>query len=171
MRIVKIFKYFFYLFFCYSYYKLLFNKIGWKTTIVNPLKIQGASNIVLGSMVFIQYKTWLAALPLTKEKIVKLEIGDNSIIGNFNHIFATKSIVIGKGVLTADKVYIADNTHNYHDINSPILNQSIKQLNEVVIGDGSWIGENVCIIGAKIGKQCVIGANSVVNKDRLIQPS
>jgi acetyltransferase-like isoleucine patch superfamily enzyme len=34
-----------------------------------------------------------------------------------------------------------------------------------VIGEGSWLGENVCVIGASIGKHCVIGANSVVTKD------
>lgn len=33
------------------------------------------------------------------------------------------------------------------------------------IGEGTWLGENVCVIGAKIGKHCVIGANSVVTKD------
>lgn len=33
------------------------------------------------------------------------------------------------------------------------------------IGEGSWIGENVCVCGANIGKHCVIGANSVVTKD------
>ena len=27
------------------------------------------------------------------------------------------------------------------------------------------MGENVCIIGASVGKHCVIGANSVVTKD------
>lgn len=35
----------------------------------------------------------------------------------------------------------------------------------MVIGEGSWLGENVCVIGANIGKHCVIGANSVVTKD------
>ena len=43
--------------------------------------------------------------------------------------------------------------------------QKIKQINHVEIGDGTWIGENVCILGVKIGKNCVIGANSVVTKD------
>lgn len=28
-----------------------------------------------------------------------------------------------------------------------------------------WIGEGVCIIGAKIGKNVVVGANAVVTKD------
>ena len=27
---------------------------------------------------------------------------------------------------------------------------------------GAWLGENVCVIGAKIGKQSIIAANSVV---------
>ena len=34
------------------------------------------------------------------------------------------------------------------------------------IGDGSWLGTHVVIAGnVKIGKHCVIGANSVVTKD------
>ena len=35
----------------------------------------------------------------------------------------------------------------------------------MVIGRDSWRGENVCVLGAKIGRHCVIGANSVVTKD------
>lgn len=34
------------------------------------------------------------------------------------------------------------------------------------IGDGSWIGTHVAILGdVNIGRHCVIGANSVVTKD------
>ena len=87
------------------------------------------------------------------------------MIGNFNHIYSTHSIILHKDVLTADKVYISDNIHGYEDINIPIRKQPIVQKKEVEIGEGSWLGENVCVIGAKIGKHCVIGANSVVTKD------
>ena len=55
--------------------------------------------------------------------------------------------------------------HGYEDVNTPINLQPIVQKNTVVIGRGSWIGENVCIIGCSIGKQCVIGANAVVTKN------
>ena len=41
----------------------------------------------------------------------------------------------------------------------------MKQLNEVLIGEGSWIGENVCIIGASVGKNSIVGANSVVTNN------
>ncbi|WP_236673095.1 acyltransferase [Flavobacterium tagetis] len=122
-------------------------------------------NISIGKGVSVAYKTWLAAVPHTNEEKCELVIGNGSSIGNFNHIYATKSIIIGENVLTADKVYISDNLHEYEDINVPIIHQHIRQIGTVVIGDGTWIGENVCIIGVKIGKNCVIGANSVVTKD------
>ncbi|WP_240928420.1 acyltransferase [Maribellus sediminis] len=139
--------------------------MGFLSYIENPLKINGAKNIYIGKKVFIQYKTWIASMPQTGNKYPLLKIGNGSVIGNFNHIYATSKITIGEKVLTADKVYISDNLHSYDDITKPIIHQKIKQISEVEIGDGTWIGENVAIIGAKIGKNCVVGANSVVTKD------
>lgn len=146
-------------------FRLFFKRFGKKTSVIFPMHIFGLKNIVLGDNVYIGYKAYLAALPLTGEKTCSLEIGNGSCIGNFNHIYATKKITIGQNVLTADKVYISDNLHSYNDISVPIIKQPIRQVNIVEIGDGTWIGENVCIIGAKVGKNCVIGANSVVTKD------
>lgn len=129
------------------------------------LRIDGAENISIGKGVVIQQMTWLAAMPLTNAPKCHLSIGEGSIIGHFNHIYATGKITIGRNVMTADKVYIADNSHEYLEISKPILEQSIVQFPPVSIGDGTWIGENVCILGASIGKNCVIGANSVVIKE------
>jgi acetyltransferase-like isoleucine patch superfamily enzyme len=146
-------------------YKKYFKEFGEKSSIIFPLKINGMSNISIGKNVTIAYKTWLAAIPHTGAKECVLDIGDGTVIGNFNHIYSTKKITIGKKVLTADKVYISDNLHGYEDINKPIIEQPVKQIGEVTIGDGTWIGENVCIIGANIGLNCVIGANSVVTNN------
>lgn len=148
----------------------LFNKrhfgaFGRNVTIVQPLKIEGKKNIFLGDHVSIANLVWLAALPHTGEQTVRLKIGSGTSIGHFNHIYATKSIIIGKDVLTADKVYISDNQHGYDDIKVPVIKQSVRQCNAVEIGDGTWLGENVCVIGASIGKHSVIGANSVVTHD------
>jgi len=126
--------------------------------------IFGGENIQVKPGVMIWDYTWIAALSPVKTD-VKLIIGEGTTIGRFNHIYATKRVEIGKNVLTADKVYISDSLHEYTNITIPIKKQPIKQLNDVYIGDGCWIGENVCIIGATIGKNCVIGANSVVLKD------
>jgi len=147
------------------YYKIVLKKIGYKSVIWSPLKLENAQNISIGNKVLIGYKTWLAASPLTGEEDCILEIHDGSSIGNFNHIYATKKIIIHNNVLTADKVYISDNLHGYKNISIPILKQDIIQNNEVIIGEGSWIGESACILGSNIGKHCVVGANSVVTKD------
>lgn len=149
----------------FFYFKSQFAKFSFSSRIVSPLHLHGMSNIKIGNKSIIQYKSWLAALPLTGEEKCTLEIGNGVVIGHFNHIYATKSIIIEDNVLTADKVYISDNLHGYEDIKIPIIKQSIIQNGEVIIGEGSWLGENVCVLGAKIGKHCVIGANSVVTHD------
>jgi acetyltransferase-like isoleucine patch superfamily enzyme len=148
----------------YPIYKLTLKKLGVHSRIINPLKIEGSNKIEIGNNVVIGKLSWLAAKNLTGQD-TELKIGTGSRIGNFNHIYATSSIIIEDNVLTADKVYISDNRHEYESINKPILEQGIKQLNIVKIGSGSWIGENVCIFGASIGKNCIVGANSIVNKD------
>ncbi len=140
-----------------------FAGFGSHSRLEKPLRVEGIESISIGGNVMIHEGIWLAAKPLTGS--VKLVIEDGATLGHYNHIFATQSIVIEKDVLTADKVYISDNLHGYEDINTPIIKQPIKQCKPVVIGEGSWIGEHVCVIGAKIGKHCVIGANAVVTKD------
>lgn len=141
-----------------------FKSFGSGSFIQKPLKIDGGKNISIEDSVIIAKHVWLGALPLTG-RTCQITIGKGSRIGHFNHIYATSSITLGKSVLTADKVYISDNLHSYEDVSVPILDQPIKQCNPVIIGEGTWIGENVCIIGANIGRNCVIGANSVVTKD------
>ena len=74
-------------------------------------------------------------------------------------------MVLGENVLTANNVYISDNLHGYQEPQTPILLQPIQQNGTVEIGDGSWLGHNVCVLGARIGQHCVIGANAVVTSD------
>lgn len=143
-------------------YPFQFKRFGKKSRIDKPLRIEGKQYMEIEDHVYVQPYTWLACQPLTGCKNPILKIGKGSTIGNFNHIYSTQSIVIEDYVLTADKVYISDNLHDYENPNSPIIQQSIKQIKPVRIGEGSWLGENVCVIGASIGKHCTIGANSVV---------
>ena len=140
----------------------LFKKFGSKVRIIFPLRIVGSKFITIGNNVTIQFGAYVAVISENNQPI--LEIQNGSLIGNYFHIICTGKIVIKENVLIADKVYISDNLHNYENINIPILEQDLIQMSEIEIGQGSWIGENVCIIGASIGKNCVIGANSVVTK-------
>jgi acetyltransferase-like isoleucine patch superfamily enzyme len=59
-------------------------------------------------------------------------------------------------------VYITDQNHGYEDIEAPIGIQDPED-DPVVIGSGSWIGSGAVVLpGARLGKNCVVAANSVV---------
>lgn len=139
-----------------------FRSVGRKSHIEWPLRIQDGKNISIGSRCHIGKLCWLAAMPLTSSTNCRLTIGDGCQIGDLNHVFCTSSITFEEEVLTANGVYITDNLHDYSNPRVSVMHQPIKQLKPVVIGRGCWIGENVSIIGASIGRNSVIGANSVV---------
>lgn len=142
-----------------------FRHFGRGTSVIFPAGVDGAENIVLGDDVYIAYKTFLAALPHTGQADCLLQIGAGTRIGRFNHFYATHRVVLGANVLTANNVYIADNLHGYRDPVLPILHQPLVQNGVVEIGEGSWLGHGVCVLGARIGRHCVIGANAVVTRD------
>lgn len=149
------------------FYRLLapfFGHMGRRVRIVRPLRIYGARYCRFGDDSVLQYGAYIAVLKEFDHEPV-LEIGARTLIGDHAHIVATKRVVFGKGVLTADRLFVADNRHTFEDPAIPIRDQGMTQLAEVHIGDGAWIGENVCISGASIGRNCVIASNSVVTRD------
>jgi len=93
---------------------------------------------------------------------IRLSIGEGTNLGPRNHIFAARSVEIGKKVLTAPNVFVSDCTHTYAEVSVPIIDQSIRLLSKTSVGEHSWIGANSVILGCSIGKHCVVGANSVV---------
>lgn len=145
-------------------YKWAFKKLGSGAAIFRPFRVDGGSNISIGEKTVFQRGVWLYCCE-NDGRSASLSIGEGCVFGYNNHITAVSQVVIGNSVLTANNVYISDNIHSYEDVTLPIMHQPVRFKREVVIGDGSWIGENVCIIGAHVGKNCVIGANAVVTSD------
>lgn len=96
-----------------------------------------------------------------------VRVGQGSEIGERCRISIANSLNIGEKVLLSPNVYITDCDHEYRNLEVPVIDQGIVQKGQAVsIGDGSYIGINAVIVGnVKIGKHCVIGANSVVTKD------
>ena len=137
---------------------------GEKSFIDGPFRLDGAQFIQLGERSVVQARSWLYCLPVDGQ-LGRLTIGARCIFGYNNHISAVRDVLIEEDVLTANNVYISDNFHEYQDIEVPIMQQPIRFGRNVRIGRGTWIGENVCIIGANVGCNCVIGANSVVTQD------
>jgi acetyltransferase-like isoleucine patch superfamily enzyme len=149
------------------FYRMLgpfFGSMGRRVRIVRPLRIFGARYCHFGDDSVLQYGAYVAALNTFAQPPL-LRIGARTMIGNHAHIVVTRRVEFGESVLTADRLFVSDNAHGYDDPNVPVRDQGLVQLAEVRIGDGSWIGENVCISGASIGRNCVIAANSVVTRD------
>ena len=123
--------------------------------------LKGKSNIVLDDGVTVRPYAQIWSGGGT------VRIGRGSEIGERCRISIANSLEIGEKVLLSPNVYITDCDHEYRNIDVPVIEQGIVQKGQVVsIGDGSYIGINTVIVGnVKIGKHCVIGANSVVTKD------
>lgn len=82
------------------------------------------------------------------------------------NVFLQGRINIGDYVMIAPNVAIYTKTHNYNDINTPMVLSGETDTQEVIIEDDVWIGINSVILpGVTIGKGTIIGANSLVNKD------
>lgn len=94
----------------------------------------------------------------------EIKIGKNCSINSACHLVAVSGITIGDNTRIAEFVSIRDQNHNFSDIHTPIVDQGFTA-SEINIGEDVWIGRGAVILpGVTIGKGCVIGANSVVNK-------
>lgn len=98
-----------------------------------------------------------------------IEIKENVTIGNDCHIAAINGITIERGVLLGSKILITDHFHgnnSWDDLKVSPLHRKLYSKGKIVIGENVWIGENAAIMpGVKIGKNAIIGANTVVTKD------
>jgi len=139
-----------------------FGSFGKGSIIYKPLRIDGMPNIYVGDKVIIRHLSWFY---VQETDAAKLTIGNGCYLGHSFHCAAIDDMVIGEKVLIADKVFLSDNTHGFQNVSIPYMENPIEVKGKVSIGDGSWIGENVCILGAKVGSHCIIGANSVVTSD------
>lgn len=148
----------------FVFHRSNFAELHWNSDIRSRVKIDGRKNISIGLRAVVKTNSWLLAIA-DGTATAKLSIRSGASIGRNNHITALGAVIIGERALLANNVYITDNIHEYGDISVPIMDQPIKFKSAVAIGSGAWIGENVCIIGASVGKNSVIGANSVVTSD------
>ncbi|AEG10747.1 putative acetyltransferase [Shewanella baltica BA175] len=144
--------------------KFRFKSLGIRSYLYKATKLSGHKYISIGKRTGISEFAWLM-VDTSVNTTPQLVIGNDVYIGRLLHLVCFDEIIIENSVLIADKVYISDNLHDYHDILKPIKEQPIIVKNKVRIGSGSWIGENVSIIGANVGKNSVIAAHSVVTKD------
>ena len=128
-----------------------------------------AHRIKLGNSVLIKKDSWLN-LPFEAEAggEVNIIIDDDCAIGSRNVISAKNLIHIERDVIFGSSVLIMDHNHAYEDITLPIRKQGCTPGGTIRIEQGCWIGQGAAIVCNEgelvIGRNCIIGANSVVTK-------
>jgi lipopolysaccharide O-acetyltransferase len=136
-----------------------------KSVLEPPIRLSGERRIAIGSYVYIGAGSWLQVLDGHSQGIA-LKVGDGTNIVGGCVLSAVRSVVIGRDVLMARNVYIADHMHAFEDTALPVIKQGITRVAPTEIGDGAWLGENVVVgPGVRIGKGAVVGANAVVLED------
>jgi acetyltransferase-like isoleucine patch superfamily enzyme len=142
-----------------------FAEYGQRSVIQLPVRLLGEARIAVGSDVFVGARSWLQVLG-ERRGSVAIVIGDGTSIAGSCVLSAAKSIRLGREVLMARNVYIADHMHAFDDTRRAVLAQGLDRVAPVEVGDGAWLGQNVVVgPGVRVGRGAVIGANSVVLDD------
>jgi len=90
----------------------------------------------------------------------RIEIGDNSQIGEDAWLYSIDTIKIGEHSIISQKSFLCTASHDYHNPRFRLTHQPI------TVGKGVWIAADVYVApGVTIGDNAVIGARSSVFQD------
>lgn len=143
-----------------------FYEFGSNSTILKPyLQLSGYKNIKIGHNTTILTNSRLSVYGNSND--INIQIGNDCYIGfGFSALASSQAkIIIGDNVLFASNILVTNENHGINpELDIPYMSQPLSAKN-VYIGNGCWIGEQVCILsGVSIGEKCIIGAGSVVTK-------
>lgn len=125
------------------------------------LDAKGVSNdgITIGNGVFIGRHSSIN----TKDGDIVLEDGVN--ISAFCTVFSASHVRCGAHTLIAGYAYIVGGGHDLARTDVAIIDQA-RPSRGITIGPNCWIGAGVTVLdGVTVGRDVVVGANSVVTKD------
>ena len=146
--------------------RFLFGSYGKGVYIEPGVVINRPRYIHIGDRSYIKQHTNINIHPADKKsKDGILFLGKHVAISQGCVISAFKRIVIEDEVGIAPYCCILDNTRKPTDMTRPIQEQDV-EAGPVHIGEGTWLGYSVVVLpNVTIGKYCMVGALSVVNKD------
>lgn len=144
-----------------------FHRLGAGSLLELPIRLWGEAHIDIGADVFIGSQCWLQVISADEpvgDPVIS--IGDGTSISGFCTVTAARSVVIEPRVLMARYVYISDHTHAYEARETAIKDQGITGVAPVRVREGAWLGQGVVVCpGVTIGRNAIVGANSVVRDD------
>lgn len=143
-----------------------YGAFGKNSDIYKPMMIRNKKHIFIGNNVTI--RNYARIEPIVKWNGEKykpvIKIGNNVSIEQGLHLTCANEVIIEDDCTIVSNVMLTDINHKYRGSGS-ILRSEI-EVGKTVVGKGSFIGKNVCIMpGVTIGKYCVVGANAVVTHD------
>lgn len=143
-----------------------FHAFGRDSLVHRPNAILGAHQIAIGAHTLILHSAWLSVeTPAHDRPAPVLRIGDRVGIRPFCTISASESIVIEDDVVIASYTSVIDSDHSFAQGRPNVMHNGVLT-SPIHIGRGTWIAERVAVLrGARIGRCCIIGANSVVRGD------
>jgi acetyltransferase-like isoleucine patch superfamily enzyme len=140
-----------------------FAAFGEGSILDRPVWLFGTKHIAIGSDVLILGGCWIAAEERGWRKDGPiLRIGDRVGIRPYVTISVSERVTIEDDVIIAAHSSIIDCDHTF-DWGRPNVMHNPVSIEPIHIGRGTWIAERVAVLkGARIGRCCIIGANSVV---------
>lgn len=134
--------------------KWKFNQAGRLLRMEKGVRVmKNNGSIIVGEKVFLHRYVKLSAYG------GKIEIGNNSYIGDRTEIHSGESVKIGSGVNIAWDCNILDRDYHAFESDSEVVKS-------VVIGDHVWIGcRSIILKGVTIGEGAVVAAGSTVTHD------
>lgn len=166
-------------------YRLILGIDGW-AAIENRVRLRFANNIRLRNGVYIDQNAYLHACPqgieIGERTIVMhgavlhvynfrdlpqagINIGKESLIGEYSVIRGQGGVEIGDRVYTSPFAQIIAVNHVYNDPSRSFVEQGITA-DGIVIEDDVWIGAGAIITdGVRVGNGAVIAAGAVVIED------
>lgn len=153
-----------------SFYRHFFKNAGSWITIGKGLVLLNPKGMSLGDRVHFGRMARLESFDNEKSTYNKIEIGNDCSFGDFIHISACNSIVIGSNCLIASKVLIIDHGHGRAGLSElrTLHPKDRERFSKggIEIGANVWIGEGVTIFaGAKVPEGAIIPAHSFVDKN------
>lgn len=139
-------------------YGPFFGKFGMLSYLGKPTMLLGVKNIFIGKNVRIFPHVRME----THGENGRITICDDVAIAQNVHITAGANLIVGKSSTILANVFITDIDHDYQELNVHILKQK-NIIKDTRIGENCFIGIGSAIqAGTILGKQCIVGANSVV---------
>ncbi len=149
------------------YYPRVFHSFGSGSVLGRPAVLAHPEFISIGAATRIRSGCRLEALPVTS-RTPHLSIGNDVNLEQNVHIVCHHRVTIGDRVSITANCSIVDTTHPFDNMRESQKVGSLVSDDDgfVEIGEGSFLGIGCVVLPfVRIGKHCVIGANSVVTRD------